>query len=270
MDEQAVMTADKRLSRWQAAAIHLSISCAIALLVLVFIRFVFYPDFYFRLSGGLKLFFLIVGVDVVVGPLLTLAVYKHGKKGLKFDLSVIAALQVMALAYGLHTMWIARPVYTVFAIDHFAVISASEIVQESLEKAKPEYQKLPLWGPRFVAVEMPSSPEEKQKLLFSALSSGADVQSFPEYYVPYQEKQEDILEKARLLQELEKAIPESRDEIKMFLKRKGGVGSDYRYLPIRGMDFILMTMVVDQEGVPVGVIPVDPEPEVPSVSSAEE
>lgn len=254
--------ANKKLSRWQAAAIHLSLSCIVACLVLVFIWLVFYPDFYFRLSGGLKLFFIIIGVDVVIGPLLTLAVYKHGKKGLKFDLCVIAFLQAAALVYGLHTMWIARPVYTAFVVDQFVVVSASEIVLESLKKAKPEYQKTPLFGgPRFVATERPESREERQKILFSALFSGADIQNYPEYYVPYQEKQGEVLEKSRPLVELEKAVPEARNKIKKFLKKNGGTEDDYRYLLIRGMGFTFMTMVVDQDGVPVGVIPVDPEPE---------
>jgi hypothetical protein len=254
--------ANKKLSRWQAAAIHLSISGIVACLVLVFILLVFYPGFYFRLSGGLKLFFIIVGVDVVIGPLLTLAVYKAGKKGLKFDLSMIAFLQVAALAYGLHTMWVARPVYTAFVVDQFVVVSASEIVLESLEKAKPEYQKTPLFGgPRFVATERPESREERQRILFSSLFAGADIQNYPEYYVPYQEKQGEILERSRSLRELEKVVPEAKDEIKKFLKKNGGTEDDYRYLLIRGMGFTFMTMVVDQKGAPVGVMPVDPEPE---------
>jgi hypothetical protein len=272
MSEQEIPNrlASKKLSRWQAATIHLSISCVVACLALVFIWLVFYPDFYFRLSGGLKLFFLIVGVDVVIGPLLTLAVYKAGKKGLKFDLCVIAFLQVMALAYGFHTMWIARPVYTAFVGDRLVVVSVSEVVQESLERAKPEYQKLPLWGgPRFVATERPSSHEEKQKILFSSLFAGADIQNYPEYYVPYQEKQEMVLEKSHHLSELEKIVPDARDEVKKFLKKHGGKEENYRYLPIRGMGFNFMTMVVDQKGAPVGVIPVDSEPETPTVHEPE-
>jgi hypothetical protein len=264
------MMADKQLSRWQAAAIHLSISCVVACLVLVFIWLVFYPGFYFRLSGGFKLFFIIVGVDVVLGPLLTLAVYKAGKKGLKFDLCVIDTLQAMALAYGCHTMWIARPVYTAFVVDQFVVVSASEVVLESLEKAKPEYQKLPLFGPRFVATERPGSREERQTLLFSALFAGADIQNYPEYYVPYQEKQGEALERSSPLWKLEKVVPGARDEVKKFLKKNGGAEDDYRYLLIRGKGFTFMTMIMSQKGVPVGVIPVASELEDPIVYPAEE
>ena len=46
------------------------------------------------------LILLMIGVDVVIGPLLTLIVFDPKKKHLKFDLVVIAALQLAALAYG--------------------------------------------------------------------------------------------------------------------------------------------------------------------------
>jgi len=252
----------KKLNRWQAAAIHLSISCAIACLTLILIWMFFYPGFYFKLSGGLELFFIIVSVDVVIGPLLTLVVYKAGKKWLWFDLSVIAVLQIAALSYGFHTMWIARPVYAVFAVDRFVVVQATEIVSESQEKAKPEYQKLPLWGgPRFVAAQRPESREDRQKILFSSLITGADIQNCPEYYVPYEEKQKEALEKSLPLDALVKKVPEARDEVDGFLKKYGGKEDDYRYLPIRGKGFNFETMVLNREGAPVGIIPVDSEPE---------
>jgi len=53
---------------------------------------VWYPPPLFQLLGGFELLLLIVAVDIALGPLLTLVVFKSGKKRLKFDLSVIALL----------------------------------------------------------------------------------------------------------------------------------------------------------------------------------
>ena len=45
-----------------------------------------------------------VGKTTVVGPLLTLIVFRAGKPGMKFDLAVIGLVQVAALAYGTATV----------------------------------------------------------------------------------------------------------------------------------------------------------------------
>ena len=89
------------MSRWKAAGIHIGISLIIAAIVGSVIYFVWYPPPYFSVAGGSNLILLIMGVDVVVGPCLTLVVFRAGKRGLAFDLAVIAVLQVIAFCYGL-------------------------------------------------------------------------------------------------------------------------------------------------------------------------
>ncbi len=91
----------KHMSRWKAAAAHLGISLFIAGIVASVIYFVWYPPPYFTVSGGSNLMLLIMAVDVVLGPCLTLAVFRSGKKGLKLDLTIIAFLQLVAFCYGL-------------------------------------------------------------------------------------------------------------------------------------------------------------------------
>ena len=88
------------LNRWQASALHLALSAAIAVLVVTLMLLVWYPQQYFTAMGGDTLILILIGVDVVVGPLITLIIFDPKKKGLRFDLAVIAALQLAALAYG--------------------------------------------------------------------------------------------------------------------------------------------------------------------------
>ena len=88
------------LNRWKAAAIHLSLSALIAATVVTVMLLVWYPPPHFHAMGGEGLLKVLVGVDVTLGPLLTLIIFNPKKKSLRFDLSVIAALQVAALAYG--------------------------------------------------------------------------------------------------------------------------------------------------------------------------
>lgn len=115
------------LNRYKAAGIHLAISAAVAVVVLALLLLVWYPQPYFRLAGGAGLMLILIGVDVVMGPLLTLIVFDPAKKSLKLDLAVIAALQVAALAYGITVIAQARPVFVVFAGDRFTVVAANQI-----------------------------------------------------------------------------------------------------------------------------------------------
>ena len=117
---------------------------------------VWYPPPYFALMGGAMLILLIVGCDVAIGPLITLIIFRVGKKGLKVDLAIVALLQVTALAYGAYVMFEARPVFTVYAVDRFEVVSANEINAEALaQAAAPEFASLPVAGPKVVGAAMP-------------------------------------------------------------------------------------------------------------------
>jgi hypothetical protein len=111
------------LNRWQASAIHLGISAAIGIGVVVLMLALWYPQHYFAAMGGDTLIMLLIGVDVVIGPLITLIIFDPKKKNLRFDLAVIALLQSAALVYGCSIMFKARPVYNVFVVDRFEVIA---------------------------------------------------------------------------------------------------------------------------------------------------
>src|SRR6476619_2322521 len=104
----------KTMSRYKAAAIHLGISATIATLAFLPIYFLWYPGDLFDSAGGRDLFLIMLGVDVTVGPLVTLIVFVQGKKGMLFDLWVIGIVQASFLAYGTFTLAESRPVYIAF------------------------------------------------------------------------------------------------------------------------------------------------------------
>ena len=88
------------MNRFKATGIHLMLSFFIVITVLVAMYWLWYPGEYFSLMGGKTLIKLIGFVDVFLGPLLTFAIFKVSKKGLKFDLFCIGILQISALSYG--------------------------------------------------------------------------------------------------------------------------------------------------------------------------
>ena len=233
----------KPLSRWQAAGAHFLICVAIAAAVVTLMLMVWYPGPLFEASGGNMLLVILVSVDVTLGPLLTLIVFKAGKPGMKFDLTVIAAVQLAALVYGGHVVFLARPAFVVFVKDRFEVVAAAEIEAEELAKAKvPEFRQLPIGGPKFVAADFPEDPGERQKLVEAALS-GRDLQHFPRLFVPYAERTREVLAKAKPLAKLREE-PEVAAAIDAYVASEGPGASQRPALLLRTR-FAWLVVVVD-------------------------
>lgn len=242
------------MSRWRAFSIHLLISLAVFGAALLLMLRLWYPHPYFEAIGGSGLLRILVGVDVVLGPLITLVVFKAGKKGLKLDLTLIACAQLVALTYGLWVMAIARPVFVVFAVDRFNVISAQEV---DFSQARPPFDHLSWTGPVLVAAQLPVGAAA-QALLFSAAMGGADVQNLARYYRPYAEQALAAVAKARPLADLASRHPESADEIREFLKRHALPEELAVYLPLSAR-LRSMAMVLDRRsGAVLGALPIDP------------
>ena len=124
-------------NRYQAFAVHMAISLVIFFILLVCITQYWYPGILFDTGNGWKAIGMIVGIDLVLGPLLTLIVFNHNKSSLKFDLAIIALVQTAALVYGAWTIHQTRPVALAFVNNHFITIFAeSELGKKAALKIK--------------------------------------------------------------------------------------------------------------------------------------
>lgn len=242
----------KPLSRWQAAGAHFLICVAIAAAVVTLMLAVWYPGPLFEASGGNMLLMILVGVDVTLGPLLTLIVFKAGKPGMKFDLTVIAVVQLAALVYGGYIVFLARPAFVVFVKDRFEVVAAADLEPEELAKAKvPEFRRPPIGGPKYVVADFPADPAERQKLVEAALS-GRDLQHFPRLYVPYAERRREVLAKTRPLAKLREE-PEVRDAIDAYVASEGPGAKERPALLLRTR-FAWLVVVIDPKTAEPGKI----------------
>ncbi|CAG0908405.1 unnamed protein product, partial [Cyprideis torosa] len=172
-------------------------------------------------------------VDVVLGPLLTLVVYKPLKTTLKIDLGVIAAVQIAALGYGMYTINQAHPLYVAYAIDRFTPINANEV---SPAKAKhAELQKSKLSGPTIVYVQKPSDPSEMSRLTMEVLSGKPDIDARPEYYEPFNKFATEVMQKGSTPQQLSQT-PEHKQKLEAFIAKYGKTAEDYAFLPLVGKE----------------------------------
>ena len=124
------------LLRLRAFSLHFLASVIVVGLALIVMRLVWYPTPFASLLGWVDLLWVVVGVDLVLGPVLTFLVYAPGKKSLRFDLAVIVLVQLSALGYGIYTSAQGRPIYLVFVVDRFETVSPVDFTQEEITAAK--------------------------------------------------------------------------------------------------------------------------------------
>ncbi|MET3119058.1 hypothetical protein AAKU64_003297 [Undibacterium sp. GrIS 1.8] len=223
-------------NRLQAFVAHLLISLCFGLLSATLVFFVWYPGLLSYATGVTQIFVLLLSVDVVLGPIITLVVFDLKKTELKRDLCIVALIQISALLYGIHTTYIARPVYIAFNINRFDLTYANEVKPENLRKASnPDYQHLPMFGPKIISVPLPVDAKLRQDIIFGAMTgSGEDVQYLPEYYAPYEQQKSDIIKLIKPLDKLKNYNKGSEAEFNALIEKYKSIKIDVGYLPLKG------------------------------------
>lgn len=245
-----------RISRWKAAGIHLAISLLLACAVGSLIYFVWYPQPYFFAAGASTLMMLIMGVDVAIGPLLTLVACnpKKTRRHLAIDLSVIGTLQAIAFLYGLSIIVAARPAFIVAEVDRFVLVSANELEASDLaEGSRPEYRHAPWWGPLLVGATAPRDGKTMDRVL-STIETGKDINLMPKYYVPYDEVAKDMLKRAKSLDKLRGGDA----RIKAQLEDRMHASVVPLFLPLRARTMFHTALVSPVDARPLNVLPIDP------------
>jgi hypothetical protein len=190
--------------RLKAFFLHLGVSGVIALLALLLVFKLWYPTPLHTAVGVTHIFLLLLLVDVILGPLLTLLVYKVGKKTLALDLAVIALLQLSALGYGLWTVAEGRPAWLVFNTDRFDLVRALDIDTRKLDEASPEYRQPSWFGPRWVTALPPLNSDERNELVFESVQGGSDLPQRPSLYKPLADSRAAIKARLHSLDELQR------------------------------------------------------------------
>ncbi len=97
------------LAKLKAFGIHLSISLVLFTAIIAACMTLWYPPPYFWIDGGIQVTRIAALADIVLGPLLTLILFRPGKRTLKRDLAVIGAVQIAFLAWGVGVLHREKP-----------------------------------------------------------------------------------------------------------------------------------------------------------------
>lgn len=193
----------KPQNRIQAFAAHLGISAVIFIILSAIIVLAWYPGFLFRTDGGWSGIRLIAGIDFIIGPTLTLIVYRVGKKGLKMDLAIIGIIQFACLAAGTWIVYKERPVAIMYFDGQYQPKSYEffRLFEIDPDEALRHDDRIPAW----IYIELPEDPEERLKVLMSQFNKGP-VYAQVERYRPYRENLDKIMDNAIDPEKLDPAI----------------------------------------------------------------
>ena len=249
-------------SRIRFALWHLLISGMIAMAVALLVFALWYPYPFNRITGGMYLFFTVVGVDLVCGPLFTLIMAnpKKPRRELVFDLTLVVLIQLGALGYGLYSVKLARPVVLAFEHDRIHVVTEAEVDEENLDKAPEGLRALPLGGMLKVGVRRAKNEKEFFESIHLSTSEGIEPSVRPDWWVPFNESLAEIKEKRKPVAELKKQkmsdeqasrrLADAVDDTKLPLQ-------DLYYLPLTSKYTQSWIVLLDKKADFVGYAEVD-------------
>lgn len=214
---------------------HLSASTLVAALCGGLVFGLWYPYPYSDLVGGRDLFLLMVSVDVICGPLLTLIIFDKKKQPTELytDLAIVICLQLAALAYGLVTTIHARPIFMAFEGDRFRTVSLPDIDLGDLPNAAPEFSRIGYGGPRLIGVKLakPSDPDFVRSIKQSL--EGLPPAFRPSRWVSYEQLREDVARNSRPIALLRQKAPKQGAQIDKTIEELRTDEYKLGYLPLQ-------------------------------------
>ncbi|MEM7081135.1 MAG: hypothetical protein AAF465_00140 [Pseudomonadota bacterium] len=183
-------------TRWGAFVGHLLLSLLILIVLSALIAFVLFPGALFKLAGGIDGIKIIAGVDMVLGPLLTLVIYNRSKplNELARDLIVIATIQIAALGAGMYIVYNSRPAVVTYAFDQFYTSKVDEFVAQSASAPTD----LNLLSPTFFNLTLPTDDDEARSRMVEIEFSGTSPRFMTDEFEPLSTDQDALATQLRL------------------------------------------------------------------------
>ena len=220
------------MTRWQAFGIHLGLSLAIFAALMALVVLVWYPDFFFVTDGGWQGVRIIVLVDLVLGPLLTLIVFRAGKPGLKLDLTLIGLFQGVCLIAGTYVVYAERPIALVYSDGQFNSMTRADLLANDVD---PEVlDQFPGRTPKWLMVALPPDPEAQSIIRRQAMNAGRSTAFLADFYQPFDAAHPLVAGDEEPLTELAKQDDKYSNALGPFLTQQGYEAAALRFYPHAG------------------------------------
>jgi hypothetical protein len=215
--------------RLKAFGLHLLASACALTLVLggMYLGWYRWPGWY--LSSVLHIVGIVLMVDIIIGPTLTLVVASPGKprKELARDIGIIVAVQLVALGYGTLTLWMGRPLYYAFSVDCLQLVQASDLHSDEIalgERQNPQFA--PHWYslPRWIWAPLPTNPREATNIVQGTLFGGTDVIQMPRLFRPWEQGLPDLRKQLTTVDQMKYFSRREKQRLKSRMQHLGLAG----------------------------------------------
>ncbi len=127
-------------SRITASVIHLLLSATLLVLLIGLVAFIWYPGALVLAGGAEQGLKIVIAVDLILGPLLTLVIYNilKPRKELIRDLAIIAIFQLSCLFVGMSLVYEQRPLIVVHSGSEFYILDQMQLESHNIELATLE------------------------------------------------------------------------------------------------------------------------------------
>ncbi|MGB6354564.1 MAG: hypothetical protein WBF21_11340 [Steroidobacteraceae bacterium] len=233
--------------RLKALGLHLSASACVLSLILGALYFGWYYSPGWRLTDVAHVVIVMVGVDVVVGPLLTFIVARASKprRELARDISMIVFVQLCALTYGSVSLWDGRPLYYAYSETVLQLVQAYDIdAQEAADgrRLNPEFAAHWYSRPRWVWAPLPADNSVSQHIVLSAIKGGDDVISMPRYFKPWNQGLPTLRLRLKKVDDVAYFIGHQKKQLKERMRAAGLATDQPNAMPLIGRGFPLLAV----------------------------
>lgn len=206
--------------------------------------------------GGV--FLLIITVDMILGPMITLLIFNNQKSPaeLKLDLGFIVLLQTAALTYGVWTIFMVRPVHLVFEFDRFRVVYAIDIRENIATETFESVNVTPYGGPSLLGLRKFKDVEEEVDATIAALQ-GFSLSSRPYLWQSYNASRIDVMRAAQPIKLMRQRFPNKKIELNAFLQTSAVPEDLIRFLPLVGRKSFWTILIDGRNGDVIGFLPID-------------
>lgn len=226
---------------------HFFISLFVAGLTAALVFLVWYPASYREILAVSGIYFLLLGVDVVCGPLLTLVLSNPNKsrKELALDLSLVVLIQLAALLYGLYSVGMGRPVALVMEKDRFVVVTAADVSIKHLQEAEAPFNTTFFYDIHYVGTRDPVGSDEFMQSLDLSLQ-GIPPSARPNWWISYDDSKEVIAQRSLPLQALlDRQEGYAKDNLESVINNSGHQIQELYYLPLVSHAVLDWSVILD-------------------------
>lgn len=233
--------------RLKAFSLHLLSSATILSLILGSLYFGWYrwPGWY--LTDVTTVVLVMVCVDVVLGPTLTLIIanQKKSRRELTRDIGIIVAVQLCALTYGSVSLWNGRPLYYAFSENILQLVQAYDIDANEAKLGREQNPSLaPHWYslPRWIWAPLPQDVETRQQIVKGAIMGSDDVTSMPRYFKRWEDGLPSLRARLKKVDDVPYFAKSEKRKLKDKIKAAGMPDDQLVNMPLTGRSYPLLAV----------------------------